>query len=72
MELINRIRPLQFPRQNHPENSCERRRSGDLLAVLRTISFGKGVDVMRKLNLQMQTSVDGYVRRSGDGPGWQV
>ena len=27
---------------------------------------------MRKLILQMQTSVDGYVGRSGDGPGWQV
>jgi dihydrofolate reductase len=27
---------------------------------------------MRKLILQMQTSVDGFVGRSGDGPGWQV
>jgi dihydrofolate reductase len=27
---------------------------------------------MRKLILQMQTSVDGYVGRSGNGPGWQV
>ena len=27
---------------------------------------------MRKLILQMQTSVDGYVGRAGDGPGWQV
>jgi dihydrofolate reductase len=27
---------------------------------------------MRKLILQMQTSVDGYVGRSGDGPNWQV
>lgn len=27
---------------------------------------------MRKLILQMQTSVDGYVGRAGDGPNWQV
>jgi RibD C-terminal domain len=27
---------------------------------------------MRKLILQMQTSMDGYVRRAGDGPNWQV
>ena len=27
---------------------------------------------MRGLVLQMQTSLDGYVGRKGDGPGWQV
>jgi dihydrofolate reductase len=27
---------------------------------------------MRKLILQMQTSIDGYVGRTGEGPGWQV
>src|SRR3954453_16771360 len=27
---------------------------------------------MRRLVLQMQTSVDGYVGRAGEGPGWQV
>jgi dihydrofolate reductase len=27
---------------------------------------------MRKLILQMQVSVDGYVGRSGEGPGWQL
>jgi dihydrofolate reductase len=27
---------------------------------------------MRKLILQMQTSLDGYVGRTGEGPGWQV
>jgi dihydrofolate reductase len=27
---------------------------------------------MRNLILQMQVSVDGYVGRAGDGPGWQV
>jgi dihydrofolate reductase len=27
---------------------------------------------MRKLILQMQVSVDGYVGRAGDGPSWQV
>jgi dihydrofolate reductase len=27
---------------------------------------------MRKLILQMQVSVDGYVGRKGEGPGWQL
>ena len=27
---------------------------------------------MRKLSLQVQTSVDGYVGRAGEGPDWQV
>jgi dihydrofolate reductase len=34
--------------------------------------FSKGVQIMRKLTLQMQTSVDGFVGRAGKGPGWQV
>jgi dihydrofolate reductase len=31
-----------------------------------------GIHAMRKLILQMQTSVDGYVGRADEGPGWQI
>jgi dihydrofolate reductase len=35
-------------------------------------SSREGFDAMRKLILQMQVSVDGYVGRAGGGPDWQV
>jgi dihydrofolate reductase len=36
------------------------------------LQHAEGTHAMRKLILQMQTSVDGYVGRAGEGPDWQV